>query len=31
VINPPRTTNNGIISVTVPTAGSAGFYQLRAP
>jgi hypothetical protein len=31
VINPPRTTNNGIISVTVPTAGPAGFYQLRAP
>jgi len=26
-----RATNNGIISVTLPTTGPAGFYQLRAP
>ncbi len=30
-VNLARATNNGIISVTVPTTGSAGFYQLKAP
>ena len=30
-VNLARATNNGIISVTVPTTGPAGFYQLRAP
>ena len=30
-VNLARATNNGIISVTIPTTGSAGFYQLRAP
>jgi hypothetical protein len=31
VVNLARTTNNGIISVTAPTGGPSGFYQLRAP
>ncbi len=31
VVNLARATNNGIISVTIPTTGTAGFYQLRAP
>jgi hypothetical protein len=31
VVSLARATNNGIISVTVPTTGPAGFYQLHAP
>jgi hypothetical protein len=31
VMNTPRTTNNGVVSVSLPTSGSSGFYQLRWP